>query len=98
MQDTKYGIGWLEKLKRRRAERAAEQAAIPKPPSLKERLEAWYTGLPDDDKRRVYTMREFRAIFDETPQKIGAALFELGWTRKRLWSDDRPTARYWFKV
>lgn len=68
-----------------------------KPPSLHERIEKWYDDLPDDDKRRAFTMKEFKAVFGETPQRMGAALFDLGWTRKRMWRDDRPTARYWLR-
>lgn len=88
---------YMQTLKEKRAAIQALRDATPKPPTLHERIESWYKVLPDDDKRRAFTMREFRAIFGETPQRIGAALFELGWTRKRMWRDDRPTARYWWK-
>ena len=87
----------MEHLKLRRAERQARQDAMPKPQTIHERIETWYAGLTADQQTRAWTMREFRAIFGETPQRIGAALFDLGWTRKRMWRDDQPTARYWFK-
>lgn len=91
------GIGHLEKLKRRRAAAQALRDATPKPATLHERIVTWFAGLSDDDKSRAWTMREFRALFGETPQRIGAALFELSWTRRRSWADSKPTARYWLK-
>lgn len=91
-------ISYSEQLKRKREERQRQKDAIPKPPTLHECIEKWYNGLSDDDKSRAWTMKEFREIFAESPQRLGAALFELGWTRKRMWRDDRPTARYWLKM
>ena len=97
MQDLKNRKSYAEHLKIKRAERQALRDAMPKPQTIHERIEAWYAGLTADQQTRAWTMREFRAIFGETPQRIGAALFDLGWTRKRMWRDDRPTARYWLK-
>ena len=92
-----YRMGYMERLKHKRAEAQAIRDAMPKPSTLHERIETWFAGLLDSEKNRPWTMKEFRQIFGETPQKIGAALFDLGWTRKRMWRDDRPTARYWMK-
>lgn len=97
MHDFINRISYAEHLKIKRAERQARRDAIPKLPTIRERIETWYNDLSDDHQGRAWTMREFRAIFGETPQRIGAALFDLGWTRKRMWRDDRPTARYWLK-
>jgi len=97
MKEYTHPIGYLEMLKRRREAAQAKRAAITNVPPLHERIEQWYDALPCDEKSQVYTMKEFRALFGESPQKIGATLFDLGWTRKRMWRDDRPTARYWFK-
>lgn len=97
MSNFVYGISYSEKLKRRREATQALRDATPKPPTLHERIETWLAGLSDEDKSRAWSMREFREIFGDTPQRIGGALFELGWTRKRMWRDDRPTARYWLK-
>lgn len=97
MHDFINRISYSEHLKIKRAEAQARRAAMPKPQTIHERIETWYNGLTDADKSRAWTMREFRAIWGETPQRIGAALFDLGWTRKRMWRDDRPTARYWLK-
>ena len=94
---SQYGTSYLEKLKQNREKAKHERDAISKLPSLHERIEAWFNGLSEENKLRPWAMREFRAIFGETPQKIGAALFDLKWTRKRMWRDDRPTARYWLK-
>lgn len=89
--------GYLEKLKLRRQEIQRQKDATPKLRTLHEHITAWYAGLSNNDKGRAWTMKEFRVLFEETPQRIGAALFDLGWTRKRMWRDDRPTARYWLK-
>lgn len=96
MSDFAY-TGYMARLKAKRAERQALRDAMPKPQSIHERIEIWHAALTADQQARAWTMREFRAIFGETPQKIGATLFDLGWTRKRMWRDDRPTARYWLK-
>ena len=97
MKELGVSIGYLEQLRLKREAAQAKKAAISKQPPLRERIEEWYNTLPCEDKTRAWTMKEFRALFNDSPQKIGAALFELGWTRKRMWRDDMPTARYWFK-
>jgi len=96
MSDFAY-TGYMARLKAKRAERKALREAMPVKQTIHQRVEAWFSGLSDADKSRTWTMRELRAVFNETPQRIGAALFDLGWTRKRMWRDDRPTARYWLK-
>lgn len=88
---------YMARLKRRRVELQALRDATPKPATLHEQIEAWHNSLSDDNKGRAWTMREFRALFSDTPQRIGGALFDLGWTRRRSWADARPTARYWLK-
>ena len=92
------GIGYIERLRLKREKAKRERESVPKLPSLHEQIETWFNGLSEDNQSRPFTMREFRALFGKTPQKIGAALFDLGWTRKRMWRDDRPTARYWLKL
>lgn len=90
-------IGYLDQLKNRRETAQAQKAAAPKPPTLHQRVEAWHNGLSDEDKSRAWTMKEFREIFGETPQRLGTTLFQLGWTRRRSWADSRPTSRFWVK-
>lgn len=97
MHNYRNGIGYMTYLKQKREAAQALRDATPKPLTLHERIDSWYNGLADDEKHRPWAMHEFKALFGNTPQKIGAALFELGWTRRRLWKDDRPTARYWNK-
>jgi len=90
-------------LERQRKERQAERDLrnAPPPPSvtktLEERIESWYWSLPVDRQQDKWTMKQFRELFKETPQKIGQALFALGFSRKRLWKDETPLARYWFR-
>ena len=97
MSYDRLNISYVEHLKRKREEAQRQREATSKQPSLHERIETWFNGLSEEDKRRPWAMREFRTLFGETPQRIGAALFDLNWTRKRMWRDDRPTARYWLK-
>lgn len=97
MRELANPIGYLEQLRQNRKTAQAKRAAITNAPPLHERIQEWYNALPCEEKSQVYTMREFRALFGESPQMIGAALFALGWSRKRMWRDDRPTARYWFR-
>ncbi len=91
-------ISYLERLKRRREDIQRQIDATSKPPSLHERIEKWFSSLPEDQKRREWTMREFLTLFGSTPQKVGTALFESGWTRKRSWTASKPPARYWVKM
>jgi hypothetical protein len=94
---SQYGTSYIKQLKQNREKAKREREATPKLPSLHERIETWFNALSEENQHRPFTMREFRALFEDTPQRIGAALFDLGWTRKRMWRDDRPTARYWLK-
>jgi hypothetical protein len=88
---------YLDTLKRRREDIQMQREATPKTPPLHTRMTTWYNGLSHEEKNRAYSMQEFRILFGDTPQKIGATLWSLGWTRKRMWRDDQPTARYWQK-
>ena len=90
-------MSYMERLKQRRAEHQKKMEAIPEAPSLREQIDRWYQELSDTAKTQAYTMAQFRARFGESPQKIAAALWDLGWTRKRIWKDDQPTRRYWYK-
>ena len=90
-------IGYIEQLKQNRERNQNQREPTLIPSELPQRIELWFCGLSIEDQRRPWTMKEFRVIFSETPQKIGAALFALGWTRKRMWRDESPTARYWLK-
>jgi hypothetical protein len=97
MYDPKSGIGYITYLNQKRKAIQACNAERANQPTLHERIETWYNGLSDDEKRRAWAMHEFKALFGDTAQKIGAALFYLRWTRRRSWQDSRPTSRYWIK-
>ena len=90
-------VSYTEQLKRNREQAQKQRELTPKPSELPQRIELWFCGLSIEDQRRPWTMKEFRVLFGDTPQKLGAALFGLGWTRKRMWRDERPTARYWLR-
>ena len=98
MQDFKNKKSYLDLLKCRREALQAIKDATPSPPTLTEKIDAWFSGLSQEDQGRAYKMLELKQIFSgETSQKIGAALWELGWSRRRSWKDDRPTSRHWYK-
>jgi hypothetical protein len=98
MHEFVHGIGYLDTLKQRREEILRHRESMPKSPTLHEKIRLWVDSLSPEEQSRAWTMKEFRIPFHDTPQKIGAALFDLGWTRRRMWRDDRPTARYWLKM
>ncbi len=91
------GISHMEMLRQGHEKAQAERDAVARQPTLHEKIQTWFNGLSEDDQRQPWTMKEFKVLFNDTPQKIGAALFDLGWSRKRMWRDDQPTSRYWFK-
>ena len=45
MHDFINSISYLERLKRRREEIKRQKEATPKPPTLEQRIEAWFNGL-----------------------------------------------------
>jgi len=97
MNNIDISISHLEKLKLRRDENNKRRDAMPKPPTLHERIDTWFNTLSVEDQSRAWKMHEFKELFEESSQKIGAVLFELGWSRRRSWNDAKPTSRSWLK-
>ncbi|MHA1539930.1 MAG: hypothetical protein ACTSXQ_05600 [Alphaproteobacteria bacterium] len=59
------------------------------------KIHEWYSQLPAHDKKEYYTMEELKARFPVAPSRIGTALHELGWQRKRNWKSSGSHGRYW---
>ncbi len=97
------GRAYIAGLKRQAAERwaqrdAAAAATINDPRAeLRGRLTAWYDALPPDARPPGgFLIEDVRKAVHATPQALGLALWELGWSRKRVWSNTGPFRRYWF--
>ena len=98
-----YGDNYISGLRRqaaeRRAQRDAAAAAVIADPraELRARLTAWYDALPPDARPPAgFLLEDIRKAVHATPQALGLALYELGWSRKRVWRSDGPFRRYWF--
>lgn len=91
-------IGYLNQLKLNREKYRLEREKTVVH-SLPVRIETWFNSLPEESQKRAWSMYEFKMLFpDEIPQRIGAALFALGWERRRQWKDNQPAMRYWVKL
>lgn len=94
-----YIAGLKRQAAERRAQRAADTAAAINDPRavLRARLTAWYDALPPDARPPGgFLLEDIRKAVHATPQALGLALDELGWSRKRVWRSDGPFRRYWF--
>jgi hypothetical protein len=98
-----YGGAYIAGLRRfaaeRRAQRdAAAQAAIADPRAeLRARLTTWYDALPPDARPLGgFLIEDIRKAVYAPVQSLGLALWELQWSRKRVWSNTGPFRRYWF--
>jgi len=101
-----YGTAYIRDLKlwaaQRQAQRAAEaEATIADPRAkLREQITQWQASLLDAEraeaKRQGYLLEDIRKAVYATPQDLGLALAELGWTRRRIWSNTGPYRRRWY--
>ena len=71
---------------------AAIAAERNKPLAIKVR--EWWGRLSDEEKYRPYSMEELAKIFNVAPGRIGLGLAELGWIRRRMWTETNYK-RYW---
>jgi hypothetical protein len=97
MHDFTHRKGYMEYLEQKRQAAKELRDAIPKPPTLYDRVRGWFAGLSEEDQGRAWTMKELKIVFGESPQAIASVLWGLGFSRKRMYKDSQPTARYWFK-
>jgi hypothetical protein len=68
-----------------------------RPAPLPQQINEWWAMVPDEEKRMSYSMDFFVSRFGTTRQKLGVALFSLGWERRRRWEPGKPYSRYWVK-
>jgi len=68
----------------------AAEKSKPLPIKIQERANT----LPPEEGRRPYSMCELVAVFKVAPGRLGMALAELGWTRRRVWTATNYK-RYW---
>lgn len=62
--------------------------------TLQERLIVWFENLPPESRRRPFSMYEFENALLSQGRHISNVLLQLGWHRKRIWSNQRY-CRYW---
>lgn len=77
----------------RHAQRAAERAYNARP--LEVKIRDYFAALPPHQRRTQYTMAELVLLFNAAPGRIGTALHQLGWERRRRWSGSGSYGRYW---
>jgi len=71
------------------------QQATESPKPLIQEIREWFSRLPEGDRDLTYHMDFFIYRFGQAPARIGPALFELGWTRRRSWTTGKPHSRVW---
>lgn len=78
-----------------RRNRAKISATVKPHLTLTEEIKAWWEGQSELNRFPGYSMRFLVNTFGYAPGKIGPALFELGWTRRRSWERGKPFCRVW---
>ena len=90
---------YINKLIRQTDEANAKCAALAaernKPLTVK--IREWWTALSIEQRYRPYSMDELVKIFNAAPGRIGLALAELGWLRRRAWTEINYK-RYWIAL
>ena len=76
------------------ANAASEATAAEKFKPLVTRIKEWWNTLPTVERHRPYSMCELVAVFKVAPGRLGIALAELGWSRRRVWTTTN-FKRYW---
>ena len=89
---------YLHRLERRRLEQLNEKQRQPSSLSLEDKIRNWWETVPEEEKRMNYRMDFFVNRFGAIRQKLGLALYSLGWQRKRRWTPGKPFSRFWVKI
>jgi hypothetical protein len=98
-----YFADQLKDLRRRvqekSAQRAVEAAAAIADPraALRTQIAEWQRTLGPETSQSGYLLEDIRKAVNATPQQLGLALWEMGWTRKRVWLSDGPYRRRWYR-
>jgi hypothetical protein len=78
-----------------RLKKAQEPATQAPKQNLQRRFVAWYNGLPEVSRERLFSMTEITSTLKTQGRFISPILLELGWRRKRRWSKTNQYFRYW---
>lgn len=73
---------------------ASENAAAPIA-NIRQRLEAWHSGLPLVARNRPFAMSELEQALGVAGRFLSATLIEAGWTRRRRWDGTAHYYRFW---
>ena len=73
---------------------ASADIAAEKNKPLIVKIKDWWQKLPPEERYRPYSMDELVAVFKAAPGRLGIALAEEGWARRRVW-DATNYKRYW---
>jgi hypothetical protein len=63
--------------------------------NIRQRLEAWHSGLPHVARNRPFAMSELEQALGVAGRFLSRTLIEAGWTRKRRWEGTAQYYRYW---
>lgn len=78
-----------------RKNRAIYKASEKSELSLTQKIDAWWKSETEENKFSSYSMSFFIFSFNVAPSKIGPALSELGWSKRRSWLKNKPFCRIW---
>jgi len=73
---------------------AAAQQPLSKP-KLEQRFLEWYDSVPEISRTRPYSMVELERALDSQGRFLSPILLSLGWERRRKWSSNGQSPRYW---
>jgi hypothetical protein len=64
-------------------------------PELKQRLISWLESVPAVSRVRPYNMVELERALGTQGRFLSPVLLSLGWERRRKWSSEGQSPRYW---
>jgi len=64
-------------------------------PDLKQRFLDWFDSVPEISRVRPYSMVELERALSTQGRFLSPVLLGLGWERRRKWSSDGQSPRYW---
>lgn len=64
-------------------------------PDLKQRFLAWFDSQPAISRIRPYGMTELEQAIGTPGRLLSPVLLSLGWERRRKWSSNGQSPRYW---
>lgn len=83
----------------RSLQRSLEAEAAPQQPlstpDLGHRFALWFDSQPEISRFRPYSMVELERALETQGRFLSPILLSLGWERRRKWSRDGQSPRYW---